>query len=335
MRDPAVSVVIPLYNKRLYIERTLMSVLAQTFNDFEVLVVDDGSTDEGGKIVESMVDPRIRLIRQKNAGVSTARNRGISEARAEYVAFLDGDDEWKPEFLNTVWKLHNTFQHAETFATSFEVRYPNRTRSVQHFELPYACVLSLTRYIDCCVNAGSPICSSAVMVSKHVLERIGCFPIGRARGEDLDTWFRLAAEAPIAYWNRALAVYWYNLPGSACSDCDEVREGSLLRELENGIAKGIYGQTQLEKILDYVAWHRSLTITRLIAMGEGSEARRYIRIAFRSKAFRNRCYKWYILSYFPQWAIKCARYGRKALQDLFMLKHKLFKKRRDGEIPDR
>jgi glycosyltransferase involved in cell wall biosynthesis len=94
-----ISVVIPLYNKAPHIQRALQSVLNQTWSDFELLVVDDGSTDEGPAIVEGNRDGRIRLIRQCNAGPAMARNRGLADAVGEYIAFLDADDEWLPEFL--------------------------------------------------------------------------------------------------------------------------------------------------------------------------------------------------------------------------------------------
>ena len=96
---PAVSVVIPLYNKDKYIARALDSVFGQTCQDFEVIVVDDGSTDNGAEIVRSYKDRRLRFIRQANAGPGAARNHGIQESRAPLLAFLDADDEWLPEFL--------------------------------------------------------------------------------------------------------------------------------------------------------------------------------------------------------------------------------------------
>jgi len=115
---PAVSVVIPLYNKGPHIARALNSVLAQTFQDFEVIVVDDGSTDDGAEVVRGVDDPRIRLIQQENRGVSAARNRGIEAARAELIAFLDADDEWLAEHLETIIRLRRNALEVGIYATS-------------------------------------------------------------------------------------------------------------------------------------------------------------------------------------------------------------------------
>lgn len=96
---PLVTVIVPLYNKAAYVARALDSIAAQTVEDFEVIVVDDGSTDGGGDAAAARSDPRYRLVRQANAGPGAARNRGLREARAPYVAFLDADDRWLPLFL--------------------------------------------------------------------------------------------------------------------------------------------------------------------------------------------------------------------------------------------
>jgi len=95
-----VSVIIPLYNKEKYITRSLNSVFAQTYQDFEIVVVDDGSTDGGPELVREYQDPRLRMICQPNEGPGFARNRGIQETTAPYLAFLDADDEWLPDFLS-------------------------------------------------------------------------------------------------------------------------------------------------------------------------------------------------------------------------------------------
>jgi len=97
----AVSIIIPLYNKARYIGRALESVFSQSLQDFEIIVVDDGSSDNGVEIVGSYKDDRLRIIRQANSGPGTARNRGIKHSRHDYIAFLDADDQWLDSFLQT------------------------------------------------------------------------------------------------------------------------------------------------------------------------------------------------------------------------------------------
>lgn len=99
------SVLIPLYNKEHWIARSISSVLQQSMQSFEIVVVDDGSSDGGAKIVEDIGDSRLRLFRQENAGVSAARNRALSLAKGEYVAFLDADDLWCPRHLERLVSL--------------------------------------------------------------------------------------------------------------------------------------------------------------------------------------------------------------------------------------
>jgi glycosyl transferase family 2 len=114
-----VSVVVPLYNKAPTIQRTLDSILGQTFADFELIVVDDGSTDGGAEVVEGCRDPRVRLIRQSNAGPGAARNRALAEANGQYAAFLDADDEWLPQFLHKSIALLEQFPQAAMVASGY------------------------------------------------------------------------------------------------------------------------------------------------------------------------------------------------------------------------
>ena len=102
MNEPSVSIITPCYNGERYVKETIESVLAQTYTDWEMLVIDDGSQDQSAAIIQSYADkdPRIQLISQENAGSSAARNNGIRRARGRYIALLDADDLWDPEFLS-------------------------------------------------------------------------------------------------------------------------------------------------------------------------------------------------------------------------------------------
>lgn len=123
-----VSVIIPLYNKAPYLRRAIDSVVAQTFADFELIVVDDGSTDGGGALVNSYPGGRARLITQANAGPGAARNRGLREARGEFVAFLDADDEWLPEYLEEGVRLLDAHAGAASATTGYFVHPPGASR---------------------------------------------------------------------------------------------------------------------------------------------------------------------------------------------------------------
>lgn len=123
-----ISVIIPLYNKEMYIKRAIDSVLAQTFQDYEIVVIDDGSKDASADVVRNIYDTRIRLIQQTNAGECAARNRAILEARTDLLALLDADDEWKPIFLETVLRLREKYPQAGAYATAYEIRDPELGR---------------------------------------------------------------------------------------------------------------------------------------------------------------------------------------------------------------
>lgn len=124
-----ITVVVPLYNKAGSIGHTIQTVLNQTFQDFEIVIVDDGSTDASVAEVQKFNDPRIRIISQANAGVSAARNRGIAEAKGEYVALLDADDRWMPGYLDEQMSLASKYQSCAIFGTNYYFSYPNGHKS--------------------------------------------------------------------------------------------------------------------------------------------------------------------------------------------------------------
>lgn len=204
-----ISVVIPLYNKATSISSTLECVLNQNFTDWEVVVVDDGSTDDSANIVGSMGDSRIRLIRQPNAGVSAARNRGAIEAEGEFIAFLDADDEWDKYYLATQYELTQKYPDCDVFAMNYEFQDINgkKTSTIIN-KLPFKDADGvLSNYFEVASCSHPPLWTSAVMVRKSAFQNIEGFPVGIKSGEDLLTWARLACLYKIAYCKTPLAVF--------------------------------------------------------------------------------------------------------------------------------
>ena len=206
---PAISIVMPLYNKAGQVLETIASVTAQTLSDWELVVVDDGSTDDGAAQVRDLKDARVRVVSQANAGVSAARNRGIELARADLVAFLDADDLWLPGFLAAILALQADFPEAHWFATGYEIcpaqgaAYSTRLRgSSADFSRGL-----LPDYFNVALASDPPVWSSATAVRRNAIQAIGGFQEGIDSGEDLLTWARLAVRYPLAYDARPLAVF--------------------------------------------------------------------------------------------------------------------------------
>lgn len=201
------SVIIPLYNKGNCIEETVASVINQSFKCFEVIIVDDGSTDDGPEKVLAINDPRIRLFRQKNSGVSSARNRGIEEAKGQYIAFLDGDDLWEPWFLNEIASLRDNFPQAGIYATSYQFKKNGRylTPKFKHINNQDRMQI-FDNYFKAAMGS-PPVTSSSIVIPKSVFDFVGTFNVEMKNGEDLDMWARIAFNYPVAWSNRSCAIY--------------------------------------------------------------------------------------------------------------------------------
>jgi glycosyltransferase involved in cell wall biosynthesis len=201
------TIIIPVYNKQEYLLTTLQSVINQTFTDYEVLVIDDGSTDDSVGVVRQFADPRIKLISQKNAGVSASRNRGIQEAVGQWICFLDADDWYHPEYLAELDEMSRAHSNCAAMATRF-IFLEDKPGWC-----PSVWTLSKRKYefID---NLPShwikevPFFTSSIAIQSKLLQSMQpCFPVGENSGEDLDLWFRLAEKIPILLLNQALVVY--------------------------------------------------------------------------------------------------------------------------------
>lgn len=196
-----ISVVIPLYNKEKEIACTLRSVLAQTSQPLEIIVVDDGSTDGSAARVEEIGSPLIRLIRQENRGVSAARNRAMQEACGEYAALLDGDDTWEPGYLAEIERLIAAYPGCGAYATSFNVDDGHhltpgdtpQTEGVVDFFTE-----ALSHYV---------LIPSSTTLRREPALSLGGFPEGMRMGEDQYLWTKLARTSPVCFSPARLVRY--------------------------------------------------------------------------------------------------------------------------------
>jgi glycosyltransferase involved in cell wall biosynthesis len=201
MSTPQVSIVVPLYNKIGTIGRCLDSVFKQNFSDWELLVVDDGSSDGCVQVVLGYADPRVRIIQQENSGVSVARNRGVSEARARWIAFLDADDEWLPEFLGLLFSAASSDYEIVMASANQLVGLGGRLSVTETMES------GLQSYFKLCNGCKSPVHSSNCLIQRQVLAAIGGFTPGQKQFEDWTCWMKVACRGKFFFLNRTLSIY--------------------------------------------------------------------------------------------------------------------------------
>ncbi len=213
-----VSVIIPVYNKRNFLPRTLRSVLRQSFRNFEVILVDDGSTDGGIDVIRAVRDSRIRIIEQSNQGECAARNTGIALARGRLLAFLDADDSWEPDFLSTIVDLRRRYPAAGLYATNYYIKtFGQEARPAGIVGLPiWTKRFQSNDYFRLGTGGELPISASSVCIPRHVINEVGGFPLGEKMGGDQHVWWRICARYPFAFDTTCLATYHRDADNRVC-----------------------------------------------------------------------------------------------------------------------
>ena len=252
------SVIIPLYNKAAYVEKAIRSVAAQTFREFEVIVVDDGSTDivapqpsrnkigtgsKGGaglsySDIEQLIDGKGRLIKQKNSGVSVARNNGVALAKNPYICFLDADDWWAPTYLEEMKALIDEFPGAGIYGSSYYIVKNGKERPAAigvepGFEkgtINYCQVYARTLIM--------PLWTGAVVVPKAIFDEQKGFKPTLKLGEDFDLWIRVALRHPVVLLNKPLAYY----------NQDVELKNRAIGKLQNPVSHILWNIDYLEKV---------------------------------------------------------------------------------------
>lgn len=192
MGTPAVSVIIPTYNRSQYVTEAIGSVLAQTFTDYEIIVIDDGSTDNTREAILPYFS-KITYIYQENRGVSAARNTGIREAKGEWIAFLDSDDEWLPSKLELQVKDLQQFPDAVLSCTNIVFEGGAGSQSIDYFETCLSVNFNRTEFIQDALFKSYAFTSTVLARRKDILI-VGMFDEHMSIYEDIDLFFRLSTQ---------------------------------------------------------------------------------------------------------------------------------------------
>ena len=260
------SIVIPLYNKEKQIAKTLESVFNQTFQEYEIVIVNDGSTDNSVEIVKQIDDKRIKLINQPNSGVSSARNTGIKNSSFEYVAFLDADDEWDEEYLQNMNDSIIQFPNINIFSARYNVKKKQNNLIdiiVKGIDLRKNLIL-IENYFEIAIQSDPIITSSSVVIKKNVFDNLE-FPLNIKAGEDLITWSKICTNNSLVFINKVLVCFNKN-------DNQNIRIPDKNDYVGDELEK-LYRQTNNKSIYKYkLFWHK-IRFTNFIRLGMKKEAK--------------------------------------------------------------
>lgn len=212
--DPTFSVVIPLHDKEPHVVRALSSVLRQTYANFEVIVIDDASTDGSAERIKEFKDKRIRLLHRTVPGPGgyAARNLGIRTARAQWVAFLDADDEWLPDHLFRLHGMQHEFPTVRFFGAGWHTA-DGTERAVNPYYMKHghsgSHTLDFWSFVRADLTCGQPVYTSTVCVRKETIVAAGGFPEQARKGGDTDTWFRIMHGVGVCGWSAHIGAVYY------------------------------------------------------------------------------------------------------------------------------
>jgi len=215
MNKPLFSIIIPLYNKEKYIKRAINSIFQQNVENFEVIIVNDGSTDNSLSVCKTFLDNRIKIFNRKHEGVSCTRNYGIKKAKGKYIIFLDADDKWNNNFLKEIIYLQKKYPKINIFATGFETIYSNK-KEIRN--LPYKRNNFVIKNILKLIAKNNFFLHiSSVVIDRKVFDDIGMFsphkPIDKKEiimFEDFDIYLRIFEKYKLAYTQEILCAYYKN-----------------------------------------------------------------------------------------------------------------------------
>jgi glycosyltransferase involved in cell wall biosynthesis len=261
--NPEITVVIPLYNKERYIQRTIDSVLRQTFQNFECIIV-DSSTDGSRKLVSQYDDPRIVLVSCEKSTAAHARNQGAHTAQSDLIAFLDADDEWQPDHLESLHNLRKNYPDAGIYSTPYiKIRANGRPMVMLFAGIPRPPWEGFIRsYLRSCSLGDEPVHSSSCAVPRTVFNAMGGFPENLMYGEDQFLWGNISLRYPIAYTWKGLTIYHTESLGRICDEKHAIEEHPFSVYLKQEL---LLGNISPEKQRDCRAYIRRKRYTEIFS----------------------------------------------------------------------
>lgn len=235
------SVVIPLYNKAYFISDCLESALKQTFEDYEIIIVNDGSTDNSVAVVEGFSSEKITLIHQENQGASKARNNGVAIAKSEFIAFLDADDIWKPNHLEVLKESIDAFPNAGLYANNYAIKHSKTfiKPAKLNIEISNNKPLILDNFFKASLEDVA-VWTSCAALKKKLFENFKGFDPIYLSSQDLDLWIRIALQHQVVFNPKSTMIYNKSIIGSLGKYEDNDARYTLYSAFQNEEKKDPY-----------------------------------------------------------------------------------------------
>lgn len=226
MKQPLVSVIIPVFNAGSTLRRAINSVLHQSYSALELIVIDDGSTDDSLEICRSYGN-RLRCLQQENRGASAARNHGIRCAKGDFIGFLDADDAYLPEKISSMVELFNAYPNAGAVTGAFVESHPGWERVNPKPGMVFGDdrAHGLIDYFMCEYRGFWVVHTNTILIRREVLDAVGLFNVSFRFGEDIDLWCRVAGRFPMVYLDRPVAYYNRSVESSLCATTTVLGQG--------------------------------------------------------------------------------------------------------------
>ncbi|CAN0052578.1 unnamed protein product [Ectocarpus fasciculatus] len=297
------SVIIPLYNKEKHIAEAIRSVLDQSLQSFELIIVDNGSTDDSFKIARTYESPQVKIITEfQNKGVSSARNTGIAASNNPYLCFLDADDYWMPDFLENIRSLIHEFPQAGAYTTAISFKRKNELYHPGYYGIPEKPEKVLVPdYFESVLHGEQVITASSVCIPKKIMNEVGLFDANIREGEDQDQWIRIALSYDIAFHWKASAVYRQDAENMLTKQIPD-RELDYAVKLQRFLDEGKIPDNRKDVVRKIIAANLIGVASMHILGGNKSIARKFLKDP-RSKLLPGKRKYWLALLLLPSFLV--------------------------------